>query len=412
MSTEYKNNHYVPKWYQKRFLRPNDASNELLYLALNPGFRVDPRGVAHIGKTIKKQGIRRCFSQNDLYTIKFGITRHTEIERGFFGQIDKNGQEAVQYFADFDHLKPSWRKDTSRHMVLYMSAQKLRTPKGLAWLTNSIGSNSQDLLMRKLLEFRQLFCAIWTECIWQIADASQSDTKFIISDHPVTVYNRFLKPSDRRLRLAADDPDITLNATHTIFPLSIEKILILTNLSWVRNPYQSGIERRPHPTLERSTMFNYEEIQTLRQLNEQEVREINFIIKSRAYQYIAAAEEEWLYPERYVSELDWGRYGDELLLMPDPRSVPYRGVIMNVLKNGQVISIDEYGRTPGHPDYRDGVDQVEFNTLQRFQGEFAQKFGPSRRGRAKGLGGLDPECDSSSMHKHHLDLVKPKDVSD
>ena len=402
----------MPKWYQKRFLRPHSTRNELFYLALSPGFRVDTRGVARIRNAVKKQGLRRCFTQSDLYTINFGATRHIEIEKEFFGQIDRNGRGAVQHFADFDHLKPNWSADTYRHMVLYMSTQKLRTPKGLAWLADRIGSKNQNLLMQNLLRFRQLFCAIWTECIWQIADASQSGTKFIISDHPVTVYNRFLEPSNRKWCLGSNDSNITLNATHTIFPLSLEKVLILTNLSWARNPYQSGIEHRPNPILERSTMFNYENIQTLRQLNEQEVREINFIIKNRAYQHIAAAEKEWLYPEKYISESKWGRYGDGLLLMPDPRSITYTGEIISVLKNGSVVSFDEYGRTPSHPEYKDGVDPEEFNALQRFQGDFAQKFGRRRRGRAKELGGLSPEYDSPFMHKHHLDSIKSKQASD
>lgn len=68
-------------------------------------------------------------------------------------------------------------------------------------------------------------------------------------------------------------------------------------------------------------MFNVLDIQTLRCLSEQEVREINFIIKSRALRYIGAAREEWLYPERHVTKSDWNRYGHGYLLMPDPRSV-------------------------------------------------------------------------------------------
>ena len=43
----------------------------------------------------------------------------------------------------------------------------------------------------------------------------------------------------------------------------------------------------------------------------------------RAYRYIEAAQEEWLYPERHV-EFNWPASGDEHLLMPDPRSL-HRG---------------------------------------------------------------------------------------
>ena len=42
MSNEYKNNHYVPVWYQKKFLFPNHRDNELYYLNLNPDSFTDP----------------------------------------------------------------------------------------------------------------------------------------------------------------------------------------------------------------------------------------------------------------------------------------------------------------------------------------------------------------------------------
>lgn len=132
-----------------------------------------------------------------------------------------------------------------------------------------------------MVVLRQLHCAIWTECIWTIADCEKSDTKFIVSDHPVTVYNRRCGPRSQWCR-GYEDPDISLHGTHTIFPLTLEKLLIFTNLSWVRNPYQSEVAVRPNPNPWRTAMFNFMEVQALRHLTEQEVREINFIIKSRA----------------------------------------------------------------------------------------------------------------------------------
>jgi hypothetical protein len=44
-----------------------------------------------------------------------------------------------------------------------------------------------------MVRLRNLYCAIWTECVWLLADASRSPTKFLVSDHPVTVYNRDVK---------------------------------------------------------------------------------------------------------------------------------------------------------------------------------------------------------------------------
>ena len=86
-----------------------------------------------------------------------------------------------------------------------------------------------------VVRFR-LFGALWAECIWHVADAGASPTKFIVSDHPVTLYNRECSPFHRQC-VGSGDPDIRLNGTHTIFPLSMEKVLILTNRSWATNPY-------------------------------------------------------------------------------------------------------------------------------------------------------------------------------
>ena len=88
---------------------------------------------------------------------------------------------------------------------------------------------------------QQMYCATWTDCVWQIADASESPTKFIISDHPVTVYNRACPPLSK-YRVGPNDPDIRLNATHTYFPLSLNKIIIFTNLSWVRDPLPKRVK--------------------------------------------------------------------------------------------------------------------------------------------------------------------------
>jgi hypothetical protein len=70
-------------------------------------------------------------------------------------------------------------------------------------------------------------------------------------------------------------------------------------------------------------MFKFTDIQTGRQLNDTEVNQINFIIKRRAYRYIAAADETWLYPETHIPSEHWRKLSDRYLLMPDPRSVSY-----------------------------------------------------------------------------------------
>lgn len=404
MSTEYRHNHYVPEWYQKRFIDPLSRDKALFYLDLNPGVFVDPRGIEHPIRSVKFTGTGQCFAEEDLYTARFGEIESTRIEQLFFGKIDSNGRKAVDYWENFAH--PSISENAFNHLLLYMSTQKLRTPKGLTWLSEQVKTTDNNQTLRVMIDLKQLYSAIWTESIWQIADAANSNTKFIISDHPVTVYNRRCGPRSMWCR-GTNDPDIRFHATHTLFPLSSEKILILTNLSWVRNPYQKEVELRPNPNFFRGALFKFTEIQVLRHLNEQEVKEINFIIKSRAYRYLAAGKEEWLYPEKDISKSDWHDFGNGYLLMPDPRAVSYGGEVMIGWKDGTVTGYDAYGRRPWQKDYgkETGADK-EFETLQRFKGEFASLHGPYRRGRSFDMVHLDNEKDSDDYHKYHLSLNK------
>ena len=407
MPREYTRNHYVPQWYQKRFIPTNQVNKELYLLNLSPTFYVDPERIALRGRSVKKQGVKHCFAQDDLYTIKLAGVRHTDIERHFFGEIDEKGKTAVEFFADYDHLKPDWDKDKPLQMLEYMSTQKLRTPKGLGWLADKVNNQDHNQILQYMLGLKEAYCAIWAECIWQIADSDKSTTKFIISDHPVTVYNRSCNPSSGECQ-GNNDPDINLQATHTIFPLSLEKILILTNLSWVINPYQSEMNHRPNPRLgRRPNVFSFLKIQTLRHLNEHEVREINLIIKSRAQRYIAAANEEWLYPETQVPVSGWGGYGCGWLLMPDPRAIMgIPGETIFVGDNNSISAFDKYGRRPWEHGYNDDSILDEADSLERFKGEFAKKFGPQRRGRAFDGCLLDPERDCDEVHQLNLDILK------
>ena len=404
MSSEYRNNHYVPIWYQRRFLPSGQRDKELFYLNLNPATVRDSQGIIHTKNAVRRLGFRHCFVERDLYTIRFGSEESTRIEQLFFGEIDAKGRAAVDYFTNFEH--PSANGENFQNLMMYMSTQKLRTPKGLGWLASRVHTSSPDETLRLMLELRQLHCAMWTECIWLIADASLSDTKFIISDHPVTVYNRRCGPRSMWCR-DNNDPDIWFHGTHTIFPLSLDKILILTNLSWVRNPYQAETAIRPNPSPWRTAFFNFMNIQTLRYLNEPEVQQINFIIKSRALRYIAAAREQWLYPDKHMSKSQWHLFGDGYLLMPDPRAVDFGGEVIIGYRDGRSAALDPYGRRPGQPDYGlEGKSMDEFDTLHRFKGEFARLYGPYRRGRSFAHGMFDRERDDDEYHQYHLGLEK------
>lgn len=319
-----------------------------------------------------------CFAEDDLYTTKWGDFANRDIEKFFFGKIDGEGKSAVEHFSDFTFGEGSY--EAFDGLLPYMSAQKLRTPKGLGFLNQLAGLSDPNHTLMLLQRMQNMFCAIWAECVWQIADASNSATKFIISDQPVVVYNRERFPGSRHCA-GFNDADIREVATHTYFPLSLNKILILTNLTWVRDPYQNPHNIRQNPRFFRDTTFNFLDIQGDRFLTEEEVLEINYITKSRALRYVAAAEKEWLYPEKKLRSTHWRKLGNGQLLMPEPRHIHGGGETLIGYGDGSSDAFDTYGHRPGQRGYRDANrDAREMDTLERFKAEWSAMHGPNYRG--------------------------------
>jgi len=377
MSAEYRNNHYVPQWYQRQFIPADQTDRELYLLDLKPERFRDGRGVRRRRNALHRTGTRKCFAIDDLYTTRFGGVESRELERVFFGEVDTRGKEAVEFFAGFDHDRVSG--EALENLMLYMSTQKLRTPKGLDWLVAQAGVGGREDVLDHLMTLRTVYGAIWAESAWQIADASDSSTKFIVSDHPVTVYNRSCAPGHPTCK-GANDPDIRLQATHTLFPLSSERLLVLTNRSWACNPKRPPLELRANPDLFRGAMFNFLEIQTRRLLSEQDVLKINCIIKRRAYRYIAAGREDSLYPERHV-KFNWRAVGDEHLLMPDPRSLHPGAEIVMGYTGGRTEAMDTFGRRPGDRRFgHEARSAREIKAHRQWCDEFERLFGAKRRG--------------------------------
>jgi Protein of unknown function (DUF4238) len=407
---QYKENHYVPCWYQERFL-PTTGERKFRHLDLTPEQFRGPNGVLHTKTALRRWGAASCFKETDLYTTKYGQYVSTDIEQFFFGKVDDDGRRAVEFFSNYEtfndgfigNVSPNW---VFNALLTYMSVQKFRTPKGMRYLSALVRETDKNRLLIEMQKLQNLHCAIWTECVWSIASADNTETKFIVTDHPVAVYNREIFPlSDYAKKYT--DPDIRMNGTHTFFPLSPTRILILTNLSWARNPYSGGTKTRPNDSLFRTAMFNFTDIQTGRQLDEIEVNQINFIMKRRAQRYIAAAQEEWLYPERKIPSDHWRKLDDRYLLMPDPRCLYMGGEILIGYKGGGGSAFDEYGRRPWQKGYRRGhADAAESQILHAFQGEFARLFGPTRRGVSDKFGGQRRNVDEPEFHQYHLDLEK------
>ncbi|HAU1272825.1 TPA: DUF4238 domain-containing protein, partial [Legionella pneumophila] len=348
-------------------------------------------------------GPSKCFYTKNLYRIKYGEQYSNDLEKHFFGEIDRKGAEAVNYFANFSHSSPN--ENHFYNFINFLSTQRMRTPKGLGYFELLTDIKSRNNLLLELKKLQNLFGAIWVESQWCIADASQSNTKFIISDHPVTTYNLACFPGSLYCQ-KYNDPDIRCLGTHTLFPLNLNKILILTNLGWFRNPYQNPLKYRENPIYLRNTFFNFLDIQVGRRLSDLEVTQINYIIKKRAFKYIGAAEKDWLYPEQRLKNIFWKNFGKEFLLMPEPRSTPIRSGPLIRYRNGSVDAFDEYGRKPSENGYDNHIlRDEEIKAFNSFRGEYARKFGPTYRG-LFGEWGKTEHTDSDETHKANIKLPR------
>lgn len=147
----------------------------------------------------------------------------------------------------------------------FLDIQKLRTPKGLAWLRQQypeIGRVSeilpgvaQNQLMVEMQGIRMLNIATWTTGVREIVSAELGGVKFIVSDHPITVYNHAIPPSDARNRYP-EDPSTALKGSQTLFPLGPDHLLILTNLEYTKNPEINPDAKRTFARNYQSTMVS------------------------------------------------------------------------------------------------------------------------------------------------------------
>jgi hypothetical protein len=83
MSAEYRNNHYVPQWYQRRFIPRESKDRELFLLDLKPEKLKTPSGKRLTRKALRRTGPRRCFASDDLYTTRIGGIESRELEKTF-----------------------------------------------------------------------------------------------------------------------------------------------------------------------------------------------------------------------------------------------------------------------------------------------------------------------------------------
>ena len=330
--------HYVPEWYQRRFTSPFD--NKLHYLNLSPDPIHLPDGSIKTHKALRRCSPAQCFYCHDLYSLRFLSEVSDAIEKHLFGIIDTNGARAVAAILGTDPNQ--WHRQFENFFI-FLDAQKLRTPTGLNWLTSHYHSLSQNDLMMEMQEVRASNCTIWSECVREIVSARESETKFVITDHSITIYN-YACPPDHPLCTDPNDPSITLKASQTIVPLDQHYCLILTNLEYADTPsLDAPLEPRTFPRRFRESLVRTDKFIRTRSMDDHDVSAINHVLKARANRYIAAGHEKDLYPEEQYKGT-WSEIR-KILLPPTEEIWQFRGETFVKYADGRVHYQDAYGRT-------------------------------------------------------------------
>ncbi len=330
-------NHYVPKWYQKGFIE-NEGSM-IQYLDLEDKEKETPKGKIIIESKPKNESIKNTFCIRDLYSTFFGTFISDEIEDKFFGEIDTKGSRAIKAFIKNE---PKYIHERFQDFFEFMDIQKIRTPKGLDWIKTKYSNLSHNELLIEMQVLKKMNITMWTEGVREIVSAKNSDVKFILSDHPITTYNYAISPEELKKKYPYE-PEIALKATQTIFPLNMNECLILTNFEYADKPNSiDPIELRTNPTYYRESIVNTIDMIRERELKEDEVSKINFIIKKRAKKYIAASKKEWLYPEKTVTS----KWNDlRTILLPKNFVGMFGGEMFIGYEDGTTKYQDAFGRT-------------------------------------------------------------------
>ncbi|WP_035480494.1 DUF4238 domain-containing protein [Aliagarivorans marinus] len=349
-----KDNHYIPQWYQKGFMSERD--NQLCHLARKE--ITLPNGELKIVESCKWYTPAQRFYEEHLYSTFFGNQVNDEIEQKLFGPIDDNGSKAVRGFLTDD--QGQWHQNFEDFFT-YLDAQKLRTPKGLDWIRSKYPELNQLQLMIEMQSLRSLHCTLWAEGVRELVSAEESEVKFIVSDHPITVYN-YACPPDSEWCEYPNDPDITLKGSQTIFPLDKNRCLILTNLEYANDPENANpLEQRTHATRMHRSMVSTIEFINSRKLTACDVTKINHIIKSRAKESIAAGNKDWLYPEGDVN-YDWAELR-HVLIPSESELYRYGGEMFAQFEDGTVHYQDAFGRTKPPTEYL--VKDIDESQLKR-----------------------------------------------
>jgi len=201
---------------------------------------------------------------------------------------------------------PSERQD----LLLFLNAQRERTPRGIAQIKQFLAKRGRigppnNLIMMYFQRRRQLNCTVWAEGMWEIFSAKESQTKFLLSDDPVTLYNCDCYPASQACTFP-NDPDPFWCGTRMLYPLSPTSLLVITHNEHADDPRRSKARaNRRNARSHDQAILSYTDIINERELSEEQVHQVNFVLKARATRYVASNSREDLYPERATGVPRW-----------------------------------------------------------------------------------------------------------
>ncbi len=302
--------------------------------------------------------------------MRFGKAFTDMLEKSFFGTVDKRGAAATAFFDSYEGIKAG-TNETFRELIMYMGAQRFRTPRGLEWITRQMGAKNQTQALIFMRNLFGLYGTMWMEGVWEFAKAKKSPTKFIISDEPITFFNRKIYPAEEAY---PGREDLSKVGTRTLFPLGPETCVIVTHVQLTRNPHVDSLQVRINARAFQQTLAKLTDLQFGRELEEQEVLRINYMLKRRATRYIASSNREWLYPERRMGIVSWEKLDEDWFLFPHLWKIPFTSEIVMGFNDGTAWGVDEYGRMPGNPKFRDQEQhERDWITCQNAKHEWAKK---------------------------------------
>lgn len=361
------NHHYVPKWYQKRF--KFNHQQKYYYLDLEADkYKYYKKSNKHQG--LKYLPLKYCFKEKGLYSQKSFSFSTNKIESQFFGEIDAQGAIAIDRM-----VKYLWHVHNPekflKSFIIFLNVQHLRTPRGMFKLKLSLNQKYfkmtpeaiQNTILDMIQKLKSLFSVIWLEGVWEIVSAEKTKTKFIVSDNPIILYNKKCYPGSKHCSFPSD-PMIEYIGTQTIFFLDFEHCLIISNREYVFDERPKLLKFRKNVGYFRNVFFNFTDIIRERELSENNVISINYIAKKRAHKYIAAAKQEFLYPELYLQNHKWPKLG-ECLLPVNTNLIDFKETYVKS-SDGKIYGRNAYGEPLSN---QSAVDDIEYIIKNRFKNE-------------------------------------------